>query len=129
MTHKVGRCSIERVDCAPQTDLSLPSSVATPTVLWPYISIGILLFKILDLKFQIRTMEMETLIAWSIAGVTLLILSIFALVVFLKRKTIFRFVSMAGYIRTSGNHYHTVVLLSPSIITISNQHHYHNYGF
>ena len=40
--------------------------------------------------FQKETMEMKTVIAWAIAGVTFLILSIFALIVFLKRKTIFR---------------------------------------
>ena len=35
-------------------------------------------------------MEAKSIIGWAIGGVTLLILSIFALIVYLKRKTIFR---------------------------------------
>ena len=36
-------------------------------------------------------MEAKSIIGWAIGGVTLLILSIFALIVYLKRKTIFRY--------------------------------------
>ena len=39
-------------------------------------------------------MELKEVIPWAIAGVTILILCIFALIVFLKRKTIFRYINM-----------------------------------
>ena len=44
-------------------------------------------------RFQAKIfqkMEAKSIIGWAIGGVTLLILSIFALIVYLKRKTIFR---------------------------------------